>query len=161
MLDAIEWDHSDADIIIYSDASLTGLGFTAPSKLIGFCASVPNDEPVSTIFYFEALAIASAILWASGLTPPIRRLLIYTDSLNCVDMFNTLKAQEGYNAILLFIVRILISSKMSLRVFHVPGADNSIVDALSRHLPMTAASMLPGLQIHHFQPPRVAMGWEE
>jgi len=157
----IKWDHSDTDIIIYSDDSMTSLGFMAPSKLIGFCTSVPNEELVSMIFYFKALMITSAVLWASRLTPPIQCLLIYTDSVNCVDMFNTLKAQEGYNTILLFVVCILMSSKMSLHIFHVPRADNSIADALSCHLPTTAMSMLPSLQIHHFQPPHVAMGWEE
>ena len=91
--------------------------------LIGFCASVPNDSITPTIFFYEALAIASAVLWASGLEPRIKWLLIYTDSLNCVDMFNTLSAKEGYNNILLFVVRILMSSKISLRVFHIPGPD--------------------------------------
>ena len=92
MLDAVEWDCSDANLTVYSDASLTGLGFMAPSKLMGFCTSIPNNKPVSTIFYFEALAIVLAILWASGLAPPIQCLLIYTDSLNCVNMFNSLNA---------------------------------------------------------------------
>jgi len=109
MLDAVEWVQTDADLIIYSDASLSGLGFTAPNMLIGFCASVPNDSITPTIFFYEALAIASAVLWASALEPRIKRLLIYTDSLNCVDMFNMLSAKEGYNDILLFVVRILMS----------------------------------------------------
>src|SRR5882724_6806699 len=143
------------------DMSLTGLGFTAPTLKLGFFSSIPAHSPLTTIFYFEALAIASAILWASGLEPGIRRLLIFTDSLNCVDMFNSLRAQEGYNDILLFVVQILISSKISLRVFHIPGTDNCIADALSRHLFNMALTLSPGLNIHHFQPPCDTMGLAE
>jgi len=36
MLDAIEWDASDADLIIYSHASLNGLGFYTPDRYLGF-----------------------------------------------------------------------------------------------------------------------------
>jgi len=93
MLDSMEWVQTDADLIIYSDTSLSGLGFTAPNMLIGFCTSVPNDSITPTIFFSEALAITSAVLWPSGLEPRIKRLLIYTDSLNCVNMFNTLSAK--------------------------------------------------------------------
>jgi len=161
MLDAEEWGISNVDLITYTDMSLTGLGFTTPTLKLGFCSSIPAHSPLTTIFYFEALAITSAILWASGLEPGIRRLLIFTDSLNCVDMFNSLRAQEGYNDILLFVVRILISSKISLRVFHIPGADNCVTDALSHHLFDMALTLSPGLNIHHFQPPRDAMGLAE
>src|SRR5882724_909233 len=90
MLDAKEWGISDADLITYMDASLTGLSFTAPTLKLGFCSSIPSHSPLMTIFYFEALAITSAILWASCLEPGIHHLLIFTDPLNCMDMFNSL-----------------------------------------------------------------------
>jgi len=89
ILDAKEWDSNDADLAIYSDASLSGLGFVIPKILLGFCASTPTDCATPTIFYYEALAIASAILWTSGQTSNIRRLLVYTNSLNCIKI-NTL-----------------------------------------------------------------------
>src|SRR5882724_11805291 len=66
ILDAIEWDSSDADLIVYSDASLNGLGFCIPDQLLGFCASTPDECPHPTIFYFRSLMIMLAILWASG-----------------------------------------------------------------------------------------------
>ena len=157
----IEWDCSDADLIVYSDASLTGLGFTVPMQCLGFCASTPSDCPSLTIFYYEALAIASTILWVSSLSPRVKKILVYTDSLNCVEMFNMLSPQEGYNDIPLFTVRILISSNISLYVFHIPGHDNTIVDALSCHLPAAAIALLPRLRVHHFQPPHVMLGFQE
>ena len=108
VLDAEEWDQTYANLTIYTDTSLMGLGFVIPERCLGFCASTPTDLLHPMIFYFKALAITSAVLWASGLTPPAHCLLIYTDSLNCVDIFNTLSAHDKYNDILLFIMRILI-----------------------------------------------------
>jgi len=61
MLDVEEWG--------ITDASLTGLSFTTPSLKLGFCSSIPRHSPLTTIFYFKALAITSAILWALGLEP--------------------------------------------------------------------------------------------
>ena len=129
ILNSIEWGHLDSNLVIYSDASLTGLGFEIPLHHLGFCTSTPSECLVTTIFYYEALAITSVVLWASGLSPKINHLLVYTNSLNCVNMFNTLSTQEGYNDILLFTVCILISLNISLCVFHIPGHDNTVADA--------------------------------
>ena len=74
ILESIEWDHSDADLIVYSDVSLTGLGFVVPTQRLGFCTSTPSDFPSPTIFYYEALAIASTILWVSGLSPRVKKI---------------------------------------------------------------------------------------
>jgi len=50
---------------------------------------------------------------------------------------------------------------ISLHVFHVPGADNVMADALSHNLPWAAASSLLGIRIHLFQPPHKALGQQE
>jgi len=97
-------------------------------------------------------------LWASGLEPKVNWLLIFMESLNCVEIFNSLRAQEGYNDILLFVMQLLIKTKISLRVFHIPGTDNITAYALSCNLPGTASSSLPGLRIHLFQPPYEVLG---
>ena len=76
---SIEWGHSVSDLVIYLDASLTGLGFTTPLHHLGFCASTPSECLVTTIFYYEALAIASTLLLASGISPQTNHLLVYTD----------------------------------------------------------------------------------
>jgi len=76
-------------------------------------------------------------------------------------MFNSLKEQDSYNELLLFSVCILMSSNISLCVFHIPGMDNSIADTLSQHLPRSEAHLLPVLQIHHFQTPHIALGHME
>ena len=42
-------------------------------------------------------------------------------------------------------------------MFHIPGPNNIISNALPCHLPLTAMALLPSLQIHHFQPPHITM----
>ena len=71
MLDTIELNEQDADLVIYCDASLNGLGFVAPQLKLSFYALTPDDSPLQTIFFFEALCISAAILWALGLEGPI------------------------------------------------------------------------------------------
>jgi len=46
-------------------------------------------------------------------------------------------------------------------VFHIPGADNVVADALSQNLPVVVAMSLVGLKIHIFEPPCSALGHEE
>ena len=88
----------------------------------------------------------------------LHRLLVFTDSLNTIEMFNSLRSTDGYTELLLFAMRILLTSGIALHVFHIPSTDNFIADALSHQLLTTAASYLPGLQVHLFQPPCGALG---
>ena len=53
MLDAIEWDATLADLIIYCDASLDGLGFVAPLLKTSFCGSIPTDCHIQTYLLFQ------------------------------------------------------------------------------------------------------------
>ena len=88
----------------------------------------------------------------------LHRLLIFTDYLNTVEMFNSLRSTDGYTELLLFTMCILLNSRIALHVFHIPGTDNFIADTLSHQLFTTAVSYLPGLQVHLFQPPRGTLG---
>ena len=73
-------------------------------------------------------------------------------------MFNSLRAQSGYNDILLFVMHILVALGISFCIFHVPSAYNLTADALSPNLPGAALSSLSGLHIHLFQPPCKVLG---
>ena len=75
-----------------------------------------------------------------------------------MEMFNSLRSTDGYTELFLFAMHILLNSRIALRVFHIPGTDNFVADALSRQLLATAASYLPGLQVHLFQPPHGVLG---
>ncbi|KAF8586317.1 hypothetical protein K439DRAFT_1646329 [Ramaria rubella] len=158
MLDAIEWPLENADLEIFCDSTLSNMAFYCPQANVAFCSPVPDNAPRGTIFYYEALAIVSALAWAAQRHHPPHRLVIRSDSLNSVEMFHTLKALSGYNTLLLFSVRILMHSKISLRVAHVSGDSNIIADAISRLLFKLVSEHHPGLLIKSFQPPLDALG---
>ena len=75
-----------------------------------------------------------------------------------MEMFNSLQSTDGYTELLLFAMRILLNSGSALHVFHIPGTENFIADALSCQLLTTTVSYLPGLQVHLFQPSRGTLG---
>jgi hypothetical protein len=99
MLDAVRWNVADADLVFYTDASMGGMGFWAPQLMRGYQAALPHDPPAGTIFYFEALAVLSALTHAATLSPPPRRVVIFSDSMNTVNMFASYRALPGYNGI--------------------------------------------------------------
>ena len=87
-----------------------------------------------------------------------RRLLIYSDNTNTVDIFHSLRARPAYNELLKFTVSLPIKHNISLRVVHVPGVDNIVADSLSRFENTKALAACPGLTISTFQPPHLTMG---
>ncbi|TFY78633.1 hypothetical protein EWM64_g5379 [Hericium alpestre] len=155
---SLTWLASDADLTLYTDASLEGMAFWSPSRSTGFHSRLPADA-TGTIFYWEALAVIAAIDWASHvMTTSPRRLLIYCDNTNTVDMFNTLHAQPHYNSLLKFAVNRLLATNVDLRVVHLAGVDNGVADALSCFQTPRATALHPGLRISMFTPPRDVMG---
>ncbi|KAG8990290.1 hypothetical protein FRB93_003266 [Tulasnella sp. JGI-2019a] len=146
MLKPLDWLEGDADVVVVMcDACMEGLGFwdTKGKKQGGgwvthggFFAptpahtTVPDNTP--TIHYFEALCVATAIVWYAGQTPRPEKLLIYTDSTNSVNAFNTMRAKSGYNAIAKLTAEVLLNTGMSLRVLHIPEERNTTAKAISR-----------------------------
>ncbi|KIJ43077.1 hypothetical protein M422DRAFT_170302 [Sphaerobolus stellatus SS14] len=157
----VEWGYEQADNIIFCDASTIGIGFYVPSKVLGFASNIPPNPLVTNILFYEMLAVASAVAWAAELPKPPRHLFVYTDSLDTVEMFHSLRAGEGYNELLLFIVELLLTKRISLRVCHVAGINNPLADAISRGLFDVARQLVPSIRIGSFQPPQDALGVAE
>jgi len=156
---SLDFSPSTAGVVVgYTDASSSGMGIWFPED--GFaCRSVlPMAPPTDTIFYFEALAVCSAIHTVADMDPVPPRLLIYTDNTNTVAMFNTLRAQPAYNAILVSAVNILLQYSVDLRVEHIAGKLNSVADALSRFQDERVLALAPGIDILTFEPPQDALG---
>ena len=112
--------HPDADGVVvgYTDASSSGMGIWFPEDSFACRSALPLAAPAATIFYFEALAVCSAIHTVADMDPVPSRLLIYTDNTNTVAMFNTLHAQPAYNCILRSAVDVLLQYSVDLRVEH-------------------------------------------
>ncbi len=155
--DALDWDPIvDATVTILCDACLNGMGFWLPKIACGFVCPTPELPDVDEIiFFFEALCVCAAIHWvAANLSPAMRkRVTIFTDNTNTVDIFNSLRASPTYNHILKSAVNVLISHAIDLRVLHIPGSENDVADALSRSQFSRARSLVPRLLILPFKPP--------
>lgn len=158
LFEDVDWRFEQADIVAYSDACLSGLGFYLETSNEGFQCLVPQLPPKDTIFYFEALAVASIVDAVTRSSSIPSRLLIFSDNTNTVDIFHSLRSLPPYNNLLKFTVSLLIKHNISLRVSHISGIDNVIADSLSRFENTKAIAACPGLSISTFQPPRVAMG---
>jgi hypothetical protein len=151
ILESLVWSVDLADLVIYCDACPDGLGFWVPAENSGFYASSPFGEP-PTIFYLEALCVLNALLFATQRMDPPRKLLLYTDNQNTVDIFSTLRCLPDYNGIVICSVDLRISARVDLRVLHVAGEDNIVADALSRADFTRALAVRPGLTLTQFQP---------
>jgi len=160
MLSARAWDSSHADFIIYCDAALTGgLAFWSPHHWRAFVPDKPEAAPgAEHIFWFEALAVVSGLQWASQLTPPPTRLAIFTDSLNTVQLFDSMACLPAFHDLLLFACRLCLTHHIDLHVFHISGSHNVVADAFSRHLLQVVDCYAPALDVRFFTPPRVTLG---
>jgi hypothetical protein len=155
---SLTWDPHQSDLTIYCDASGVGMGFYIPSANQAYHSGLPLNTPSEGIFFFEALAVCSALHWASNLPTPPKTLTIFSDNTNSVDIFNSLRATPTYNAILKSSIDARLACDVDLQVLHVPGELNTIADAISRLQFDLARSLVPGLNILPFTPPQDALG---
>jgi len=100
MLWASNWDPLSANFIAYCDACPEGLGYWFLSSSLGFCAPTPENPPTSAIFYFKAICMLCALQNISMRVEPNSRIVIYTDNLNTIQIFNSLACLPTYNHIL-------------------------------------------------------------
>ena len=63
-----------------------------------------------------------------------------------------------YNLLLLFACDILIRTAIDLRVWHIPGAMNTVADSISRQLLSLVYTTVPGIRIAPFIPPQFSLG---
>ena len=157
------WGKNDADFNIFCDACLLGMGFWYPTGNIG--SSHPIDATTATpgIFYNKALTVISAIYWAvhNLLIHPGSWLAVYTDNANTVDMFNSLHSQPLYNPLLITVFKLLLKFNIELHIFHIPGEDNIVADALSCLWYNIVQYHMPTMHMYHFIPPRLMLGVDE
>ena len=130
------WSAGLHQLEVFTDTSPIALAYYFPSLNFAYYAPLPSNPPTNPIFWFEALTICSAIhhaanVWACDFSPKLNCLLVRTDSMNSVHMFNSLHAKPAYNSILVSSINAHINSSLDVRVYHLLGDDNSIADAIS------------------------------
>lgn len=136
LLEQLDWGVDEADLTVFCDASLSGLGFFLDGMDYAFQAHVPDTAPRGLILVFEALCICWALHKVEHIRhewdlPEITRVVVWTDSQNTVDMFSSLSAKPLYNGILQSAVDVLVRTGLKLRVLHISGERNIVADALS------------------------------
>ncbi|KAF5343376.1 hypothetical protein D9758_015628 [Tetrapyrgos nigripes] len=156
LLDSLEWSTLDADLVLYTDASAAGMGIWCPSLHRGLHSLIDKPEP-SRIFFYEVLAVVSALTFAASFNH-FHRIVIFTDNLNTVSMFNSLHAKPDYNPLLITAMNTLLDNNLQLRVLHIPGSENVIADAISRSNFDIVASKHPESTLHIFSPPELSSG---
>jgi hypothetical protein len=163
------WDPADAksaglhQLEVFTDVSSIALAYYFPSLQLAYHAPLPQNPTSNTIFYFEALAVCAAInhaadVWSCDFTPKLDHLLVHTDSMNTVNMYNTLHAQPSHNQLLISSINAQFRSSLNVCAYHVPGKQNIIADAISRQNFKLAIQLIPNLTILPFTPPRDALG---
>jgi len=90
LLQSSDWNISSADLTIYCDACPQGMGFWYPSSRLGFYSPTPLNPHTSAIFYFEALCVLCALSDSAPRLNRRARVVIFTDNLNTVQIFNSL-----------------------------------------------------------------------
>ncbi|KAG2050845.1 hypothetical protein BDR06DRAFT_974263 [Suillus hirtellus] len=102
-----------SDVVqVFCNASSTGLSFWYLALNLGFQSPLPSHSPVEDIFFYESLCVSSAIHDAVTHVQPDGRLVVFTDSLNTVFMFNSLAGPSGYNHLLMDTVEVILAFKI-------------------------------------------------
>jgi hypothetical protein len=154
-VDAQSWKDSEADFVGWTDASNIGLSYVYAGN--GFCYQLhpKPGSPIVDIFFRELLAILSLLHHIASKPTPPRHILIYSDSLDSVQVLNSLSVKESsHNSILLAIAAIILKTGIDFRVRHISGKSNIRADLLSRLLLDDYKLQFPADRVRTFEPPR-------
>ncbi|THU80358.1 hypothetical protein K435DRAFT_562981, partial [Dendrothele bispora CBS 962.96] len=106
------------------------------------------------IFFCELLAILCLLHHVASFPSPPCHVLIHSDSLNSVEVINSLCASKSsHNSILLAIADIILKTGIDLCVRYIPGKDNIQADLVSRLLFDDYKHQFPSKHVRTFEPP--------
>jgi hypothetical protein len=155
-VNAMRWDDHEADFVLWTDASLKlGLAFVYAGHGFAYALSAPSSEEKVDIFFLELLAILSAVHHVAGFRHPPKKVLLWSDSLDSVASYSSLRATESsHNYLLLALAGILIETGIDLRIRHIAGKLNIKADLLSRLMVDEFYHRFPSESVRLFSPPR-------
>lgn len=146
LLEAESWRPDEAEQTFICDACPNGFGFWDPQSLMAYYGQYRNKS----IYEAEATCVLAAAAMARS---NVKRLLIYTDSMNSVDLYASHRPTEGTRPIIRAWTLLQLARSTTPRVLHLPGIKNTIADALSRGLLDAARNFERRLKIHAINPP--------
>lgn len=141
LLKTLFWNLESAEATYFCDACPTGLGVWVPDTQEGFHHTLP--PPSREIYWGELTSVVAAILL--GKSRNAKRILIFTDSENVVNLFNSHRAIESVRNMFKTAITTMLESETDVKVKHVPGERNTIADDLSRNNLDLVRSRLPSL----------------
>ena len=155
-VNATHWDDHEADFVLWSDASLRlGLAFVYAGHGFTYAISPANSKEKIDIFFLELVAILSAVHHIALFPHPPKKALLWSDSLDSVAAYNSLKAAEPmHNSVLLALAGILMETGIDLRIRHIAGKENTRADLLSRLMIDDFYRRFPSESVCLFSPPR-------
>ena len=153
LLFCVTWDAEDVDETLFCNTCMQGSASWYPRWWQGFYFPVLTISAHEIIFFYKTLAVTSAFDNLQQRAPNYSKIVIYTDSMNTINIFNTLHCQPELNPMLQFCVDLFLSKHWEVWVLHTPGTWNEVADAISPLNFLKASTLLPGLHIMDFQPP--------
>jgi hypothetical protein len=155
-VDTTHWDNHEADFVLWTDASLRlGLAFVYAGRGFTYALSPNTSTDKIDIFFLELVAILSAVHHIALFSHPPRKVLLWSDSLDSVAAYNSLRASEPiHNSVLLALASILLQTGMDLRICHIAGKQNTRADLLSRLMINEYYHRFPAERVCLFSPPR-------
>jgi hypothetical protein len=155
-VDATHWDDREADFVLWTDASLRlGLAFVYAGQGFTYAISSSDTRQKIDIFFLELVAILSAIHHVALFPHPPKKVLLWTDSLDSVTAYSSLRAAEPlHNSVLLALAGVLLQTGIDLRIRHIAGKDNIRADLLSRLMIDEFYHQFPSESVRLFSPPR-------
>ena len=155
-VDATHWEDCEADFVLWTDASLClGLAFIYAGCGFTYALRRDTSKEKIDIFFLELVAILSVVHHVGCFLHPPKRVLLWTDSLDSVAAYSSLRAAESiHNSVLLALAGILMETGMDLQICHIPGKENTRADLLSRLMIDEFHHRFPAERVCLVTPPR-------
>lgn len=150
------WRINEADLVFFCNACPSGLGLWIPKSRESFHLSLPT--PLRDIYWAELTAAICCM--AVGRERSAKRIVIFTDSENVVNLFSSHRAVPIVREMFSSAVEMMINNDLDFKVKHVPGEENVVADCLSRNNLAMARALIKDLSINPLtsSPPHMGGG---